>query len=541
MEIVVKLMGGVGLFLYGMHLMGDGLQKSAGYRLKKIIELLTNNPFMGVIVGALFTLIIQSSSATSVMVVGFVNAGIMNLSQAIGVIMGANIGTTITAQLISLDLAGLAPFAIAIGMMLYLSNTNTKYRNIGEILLGFGILFTGMDFMKQAVEPLTNSEVFMIALATIGQNPIIGVLLGFLITAIVQSSSASTGMLLAMSSVNAISLSVALPILYGENIGTCVTALVSSIGASKDARRAATMHLIFNMVGTLIFMLVLSKPTMEIVTHLNPNDISRQIANSHTLFNLLNVIILFPFSNLIVKLSMKIIPDNNNDQESGETLSHLDERMMESPSIALFNTFNETLRMGDKAKFALENSMEALIERSEEKIRISLKEEKEVNELQKSILNYLLKLSKLSLSDDSRESVDELFNIVNDIERISDHAENIAEIAKYAIDRNIQLSNEGIEDLLQMYNTVVATYTYSLKSLETMDKGLAYKVIKLEQQVNMMEKAFRENHMNRLNEGLCTIDNGVAYLEIVSNLERISDHAVNISENVIKRGNIKIV
>lgn len=538
MEILVKLMSGIGLFLYGMNLMGDGLQKSAGHRLKRLIELLTNNPLIGVIVGALFTLIIQSSSATSVMVVGFVNAGIMTLPQAIGVIMGANIGTTITAQIISLDLVGIAPFALIIGLILYLSSSKTKYRNIGEILLGFGILFTGMDFMKQAVLPLTQNEVFLISISTIGHNPIIGVMFGFLITAIVQSSSASTGMLLAVSSVNGISLKVALPILYGENIGTCVTALVSSIGATKDAKRSALMHLIFNIIGTLIFMIVLSKPIIEIVTTLNPNDISRQIANSHTLFNLLNVAILLPFSKYIVKLSTKIILKKDEGIDNLKNLSHLDERMMESPSIALFNTYKETLRMGEKAKFALENSIDALLNRSEEKVNIVLNEEKEVNELQKEIFNYALKLSKLSLNEEARESVDELFNIVNDIERISDHAENIAEIAKHTIDRNIQLSNEGIDDLLQMYSTVVKTYSLSLKSLEKFDKVLAYKVIKMEQQVDMMEKSFRENHMKRLTEGLCTIENGVAYLEIVSNLERISDHAVNISENVIKRGNI---
>ncbi|MGL5347048.1 MAG: Na/Pi cotransporter family protein [Peptostreptococcaceae bacterium] len=541
MEMAARLMGGIGLFLYGMKLMGDALQKSAGYRLKKIIELLTNNVLIGVIVGALVTLIIQSSSATSVMVVGFVNAGIMSLSQAIGVIMGANIGTTITTQIISFDLSMISPIALGIGIILYLTTSKTKYKNLGEVLIGFGILFTGMEFMKEAVEPLSHNEGFMMALSALSDNPILGVLLGFTITSLVQSSSASTGMLLALAYSNNITLQVALPILYGENIGTCVTALVSSIGASKDARRAATMHLIFNIIGTLIFMIVLSKPIMLIVTSLNPDDMSRQIANSHTLFNILNVLILLPFSNLIVKLSMKLIPNKESDREFDGNVLYLDERMMETPSIALANTFNETIRMGEKARLAIENSMDSIFDRNKNKVLLARKEEKEVNILQKEILNYLLKLSKVSLSEEARESVDELFNTVNDIERIGDQSENLADIANHILQKEIYLSDEGLEDLIEMYRTAIATYSYSLKSLEQMDKGLAYKVIKMDQQVELMEKSYRENHMNRLNEGQCTIDNGVAYLEIVSNLERISEHAVSIAQRVIKRGNINII
>lgn len=540
MEIAINLMGGLGLFLYGMSLMGDGLQKSAGTKLKKIIELLTSNVLMGVLVGALVTAIIQSSSATTVMVVGFVNAGIMTLPQAIGVIMGANIGTTITAQLVSLDLVGLAPVSLGIGIVLYLFSSKPKTKNIAEILIGFGILFTGMDFMKAAVKPLTEFEGFTLALSTLGQNPILGVLLGFGITAVVQSSSASMGMLLAVSSTGAISLGAALPILYGENIGTCVTSLISSIGASKNARRAATMHLIFNIIGTLVFMLILTKPITAVVTHLNPNDVSRQIANSHTLFNIVNVILLLPFSKLIVKLTMKLVPENEEDAKNSKAVKFLDERMMETPSIALSNTVKETIRMGDKAKEALVNSMDGILEESPEKIKKSFAFEKVVNELQKEILNYLLKLSKTSLNDESRESVDELFNIVNDIERIGDHAENIAELAEDILEKNLTLSKEGTEELVQMYNKVVDTYTCALKAMETGDIDLACKVIKMEEQVDMMEKACRQSHLRRLNDSLCTIDNGVVYLDIIGNLERISDHSVNIAERVIKSGNINI-
>ena len=534
MEIAINLMGGLGLFLYGMNLMADGLQKSAGSKLKRKVELLTSNVLMGVIVGALVTAIIQSSSATTVMVVGFVNAGIMTLPQAIGVIMGANIGTTITAQIVSLDLVGLAPMALGIGIILYLFGSKPKTKNIAEILIGFGILFTGMDFMKDAVKPLTEYQGFTNALASLGKNPLLGILLGFGITAIVQSSRASMGMLLEVSSTGVISLGAALPILYGENIGTCVTSLISSIGASKNARRAATMHLIFNMIGTMIFMLVLTKPIMALVQHLDPNDVSRQIANSHTLFNIVNVIILLPFSKLIVKLTMKLVPESEDEADENKTVKYLDNRMMETPSIALSNTIKEVLRMGNKARNAVVKSMEALFEKSEPKIKECFEEEKRVNDLQKYILNYLLELSKTPLNNESRESVDILFNTVNDIERISDHAENIAELAQIVVENSIKLSDEGKEELTDIYNKVMDTYTYALKAMENSDIDLACRVIQLEEQVEMMEKACRENHMRRLNEELCTIENGVIFLDVLSNLERISDHSVNIAQQVIK-------
>lgn len=540
MEIAINLMGGLGLFLYGMNLMGDGLQKSAGTKLKRIVELLTSNVIMGVIVGALVTAIIQSSSATTVMVVGFVNAGIMTLPQAIGVIMGANIGTTITAQLVSLDLVGLAPVALGTGIVLYLFSSKPKVKTAAEILIGFGILFTGMDFMKDAVKPLREYEGFIMAIQTLGQNPILGVLLGFGITAIVQSSSASMGMLLALASTGSITLGVALPILYGENIGTCVTSLISSIGASKNARRAAIMHLTFNIIGTLVFMFILTKPITMIVNNLNPNDVSRQIANSHTLFNITNVLLLLPFSKLIVKLTMRLVPEKEDEIEDRKVVKYIDERMMETPSIALSNTIKEILRMGDKSKKALVNSMDGLLEKSESKIKKSFKEEQKVNNLQKIILNYLLKLSKTSLNNESRESVDALFNTVNDIERIGDHAENIAELAQILLEKDLSLSKEGSEQLVQMYNKVVDNYTYALQAMENSDIDLACKVIKMEEQIDMMEKVCRENHMRRLNENLCTIDNGVVYLDVISNLERISDHSVNIAQQVIKSGNKSI-
>ncbi|EQG63964.1 na+/Pi-cotransporter family protein [Clostridioides difficile DA00154] len=537
MNIIISLMGGLGLFLYGMNLMGEGLQKSAGTKLKKIIKLLTSNLFMGVLVGTGVTAVIQSSSATTVMVVGFVNAGIMTLKQAIGVIMGANIGTTVTAQLVSFDLTGMAPVALGVGIILYLFGNKPRIKNIAEILIGFGILFTGMDFMKMAVEPLRDYQGFTDLLVTFGRYPLLGLLLGFGITAIIQSSSASMGMLVALAAEGLVPLSAALPILYGQNIGTCVTSLLSSIGANKNARRAAMMHLIFNVLGTVIFLIFLNKPVVSMVTSWDPSNVARQIANTHTLFNIISVLILLPFTNLIIKLAIKLVPDRAGDIDEDETktIKYIDDRMIETPSIALANTIKEALRMGEKAKESLNASMEALVEHSTEKIDKTYRRERLINDLQKAILNYLLKLSKAPLDDDSREVVDTLFNTVNDIERIGDHAKNIAELSQVAIDSNISFSEEGQSELDVMYNRVVSAYTYALGSMRTDNVDLACKVIKIEEQVDIMEKSCRANHMYRLNNNLCSIENGVIYLDVISNLERISDHAVNIAQQVIAK------
>ncbi len=528
LDIVISLMGGLGLFLYGMNLMAEGLEKSAGSKLKRIVELLTSNVFMGVIVGAFVTAIIQSSSATTVMVVGFVNAGIMNLTQAIGVIMGANIGTTVTAQLVSFDLNGMAPIALGIGIILYLFASKPKVKNIAEILIGFGILFTGMDFMKNAVEPLAEYKGFTDLLVGFGDHPLLGLLLGFGITAIVQSSSASMGMLIALASQGLIPLNAALPILYGQNIGTCVTSLISSVGASRNAKRAAVMHLIFNVLGTAVFLIVLNKPVVSFVTNMNPGDVARQIANTHTLFNIISVIILLPFTKFIINLAIKLVPDKAGEEDESKAIKYLDDRIVETPSIAVASVVKETLRMGKKAKESVNYAIDGFLEQSQENIDKSFKHEKVVNELQKGILNYLLKLSKAHLDEDARDIVDSLFNTVNDIERIGDHAENIAELAQDIIDSDLKLSKQGTEEVRELYNKVIATYDYALQAMKTYDVDLACKVIKMEEQVDIMEKSCRANHIHRLNNSLCSIDSGIIFLDLISNLERISDHAVNM-------------
>ena len=533
MEIAIGIMGGLGLFLYGMNLMGEALEKAAGSKLKKIIELLTSNIFMGVIVGTIVTAIIQSSSATTVMVVGFVNAGIMTLPQAVGVIMGANIGTTVTAQLVSIDINGLAPIALGIGIVLYLFTNKPKTKHLAEVLIGFGILFTGMDFMKEAVKPLAEYSGFTNALLTFGKYPILGLLLGFGITAIIQSSSASMGMLVVLASQGLIPLNSALPILYGQNIGTCVTSLLSSIGASISAKRAALIHLIFNVLGTIIFLIFLNKIVVTAVTHIDPDNVARQIANVHTIFNIASTLILLPLNKVIIKVATKLVPDSDVEDDDVKVVKYIDDRMIETPSIALVSVEKETLRMGEKSRESLDSAMTGIFEKSEKDLSNTLKKEKVINELQKTILNYLLKLSKAPLNEESREVIDSLFNTVNDIERIGDHAENLAELGKSSIVNDVVFSDNARSELSDMYNKVLSTYTYSLESMRTSDVDLACKVIKMEEQVDIMEKTCRLNHMRRLNNNMCSIDNGIIYLEILTNLERVSDHAVNIAQQVI--------
>ena len=532
LEIAISLLGGLGLFLYGMNLMAEGLQKSAGDKLKKIVEKLTSNTVMGVLVGTVVTAIIQSSSAATVMVVGFVNAGIMSLSQAIGVIMGANIGTTVTAQLVSFKLEAIAPVALGIGIILYLFSKKEKTKELATILLGFGILFTGMEFMKDAVKPLAEYEGFRRALIYFGEHQFLGIIAGFAITGIIQSSSASMGMLIALASQGLIPLSSALPILYGDNIGTCVTSLLSSIGASRNAKRAATMHLTFNVIGTLIFVLILNYPISALVKWLDPTDAARQIANAHTIFNVVNVLILLPFAKYIVKIVLKIMPITEEESEVTAATKYLDERIIQTPSIALGNTVKEVSRMGQKANKALEYSMNSLINKSMTDVEKTVKYEEHVNLLQKEILNYLLKLSKSPLNDEERNKVDLLFNTVNDIERVSDHAENISELSRLAIEKDLQFSDTALEEMNNIYSKAKENFNIALKGLESYDKSIISKVYEIEDEVDALDKLYRKKHIERLNNGKCTIDSGVLFLDLLTNLERISDHSCNIANNI---------
>ena len=533
MDMALTLIGGLGMFLYGMNVMGEGLQKAAGSKLKKIIEMLTSNVLMGVLVGTVVTGVIQSSSATTVMVVGFVNAGIMSLTQAIGVIMGANIGTTVTAQLVSFSLEDIAPIALGIGIVFYMFTSKEKTKQIAEILIGFGLLFIGMEFMKDSVAPLAENEAFKNTLLYLSKNPVLGIISGFAITGIIQSSSASMGMLIALASQGLVPLAAALPILYGDNIGTCVTSLLSSFGASRNAKRAAIMHLTFNVIGTLLFMLVLNIPIMVIVQYLDPENTARQIANAHTLFNLINVIILLPFSKYIVKIAEKLVPVKEDElTKEEEGTKYLDDRMFETPSIALGNTLKELIRMGEKAQVSLDSSIKAFTEADAKAIDKTFQSENSVNIIHKGILNYLLNLSNTNINSDERIMADNMFHIVNDIERVSDHAKNIAEMAKVVVDSNLQFSDIALKEIEKIYAIARNNYETSLSYIISKDHKEYEKIIKGEAQVNLLVKQYRNEHLLRLGSGKCTVDSGVLFLDFLTNLERISDHANNIANKI---------
>lgn len=530
MAIAISLLGGLGLFLYGMNIMGDGLQKCAGEKLKKIIEFLTSNVIMGVLVGTVVTGIIQSSSATTVMVVGFVNAGLMSLSQAIGLIMGANIGTTVTAQLVSFNLEQIAPIALGIGIIIYLAARNQKTKCYAEILLGFGMLFTGMEFMKEAVNPLAELPQFRDALIFVGNNPLLGILAGFLITGIVQSSSASMGMLIALASQGILPLSAALPILYGDNIGTCVTSLISSLGASKNAKRAAFMHLTFNVIGTILFIFIFTKPISMLVTYIDPTNVARQIANAHTLFNVVNVIVLLPFSKYIVKLVLKLIPVTEEEKENESTVKYIDDRMLETPGIALSNAVLEVKEMAQNAVKSLEYSVNGTLSYSQDDINKTFETEKKVNEMQREVLNFLIKLSKESLNEAEHKKITNLICAVNDIERISDHGENIAELGTVLISENLSFSDHAKQEIKEIFDLALKNFKDSMECLDEVNLEFRNRVHENEKQVNLLESGYRNHHLQRLNEGRCTVDAGILYLDLLTNLERVSDHAVNISD-----------
>ena len=533
MDIAISLIGGLGMFLYGMNVMGDGLQKAAGEKLKKIIEMLTTNRIMGVLVGTLVTAIIQSSSATTVMTIGFVNAGIMSLQQAVGVIMGANIGTTVTAQLVSFNIEKYAPIAIGIGMVFWFFTKKKNIKNISEILIGFGILFVGMNFMKEAAAPVSEMSQVHDAMLYLSKNPVLGILAGFLITGTIQSSSASIGILIVLASQGLLPITAALPILYGDNIGTCVTSLLSTIGASRNARRAAIMHLCFNVIGTLLFIIVLSKPIIALVTSIDPTNVPRQIANAHTLFNVVNVIVLLPFSTYLVKLATKLVPyTEDEDLENIHTTKFLDERILETPSIALSNTVDEVIRMASRSTRALNSAYDAVKTFSHEKREKTFEYERMINTLQLDITNYLFALSNRNLSDIERIKADVLFHIVNDIERVGDHADNIAEISQFMEDKKVIFTEDARNELDTIFELASKNFYDSITALKTSDFELAATITEREREINILEQNARNSHMARLHAGTCSVEAGIYFLDIISNLERISDHSINITEEL---------
>ncbi|GAA0177890.1 Na/Pi cotransporter family protein [Clostridium sediminicola] len=531
-EIFIGLIGGLGLFLYGMKMMGEGLENIAGDKMKKIFEKITSHPLKGVATGTVVTAIIQSSSATTVMVVGFVNAGLMNLYQAASVIMGANIGTTITTQLISFKLDKVVPIFIAVGALMVLFSKRRKYKIIGTIILGFGILFLGLDIMKDSMKPLRDAPIFINMISSLKGNTILGVFVGALMTAVVQSSSASTGILVALAGTGSLPIEVAIPILFGNNIGTCVTALLSSIGTSKTARKAAVFHLVFNVVGTLVFIWAIPLLT-DVVVNMNKSDVSRQIANAHTIFNITNTIIMIPFIKYLVALVNKILPGEDEIKEYGT--KYIDYRLLETPVIAIGQSIQELMRMAEIAKENLSLSMKAFVTEDPKLINEVNENEKLINLLEHDITDFLVKISNTEISDQEQANIITMFNIVNDIERVGDHCSNLVELTSEKVNRNLEISGDALSELENMFKYTLDAYDTSIESFRDGNVERATKVLSIEERIDDLEEELREKHIKRLNRGICSANSGAVFLDMISNFERIGDHSVNIAEAVLKK------
>lgn len=547
-SIVIPFIGGLAMFIYGMNIMADGLQNAAGSKMKKILEVLTQNKLMGIALGTLVTAIIQSSSATTVMVVGFVNAGLMNLTQAISVIMGANIGTTVTGWLVSagewakmFNPSTLAPIAVMVGVIITLAGKKQKSKDIAGIIIGFGILFIGMNTMSDAVYPLRESEVFKTAFIAMGANPFMGILAGAGVTAIIQSSSASQGILLSLAAAGLVPTNAAVFIIMGQNIGTCITAILSSIGASKNAKCVGTMHLTFNIIGTIIF----SSIAMIIFAKADPSlgkgiITMTQISVIHTVFNIGTTVILVPFSGLIIKFAMKVNGISAVETKEDEAqLVHLDKRMMSTPSVAVEGAKLETVRMGRIARENLALALAALSDHDGEKIADVKKREAVVDKLCDSISEYLIELCMLHLNDKDNEMVTSLLNTVSDMERVGDHAENIAELAEEMKQEGISFSEMALGELEEMSKATLSGYDSAIRALELDDINYAVRTATLEDQVDAMEKKLRAGHIERLSNAECSVNAGIHFIDLLGNLERVSDHAMNIAQVVLNEHRVE--
>lgn len=527
---VMMLLGGLGLFLYGMKLMGDGLEMAAGSRLKKIVEKLTRNKYMGALVGLIVTMVIQSSSSTTVMVVGFVNAGLMTLAQATGVIMGANIGTTVTGLLIAIKLNDLAPIAIFIGVVMIMFIKKTSYKHVGQIIAGFGILFMGMTNMGDALAPLSESQMFKDMMSTFS-NPLIGVLIGLVFTAIIQSSSASVGVLMALAGQGVVPIESAVFVIFGQNIGTCVTAVLSCIGTNRTAKRTATVHLLFNIIGATLFICIsLFTPFISWVKMAAPDNILMQISIVHITFNVVTTAILLPLSDYLVKLACIVIPGEDEKREA-KSLKFLDARILKTPPIAVAQVLKEVARMGDLARKNYLMAMDMLFTGNVEKMEELEDNEEVLNFLNTNITEYLVKINSLELEDNDRKLVGALFHVVSDFERIGDHGENIAEQAIQLQTTKTTFSEQALQELHQMQDKVISVLDDSCRLFQErkMDFDLAYKINSTEDSIDDMAKACKENHVSRLNQSLCTAQGGAIYNDLITNLERIADHSTNIA------------
>ena len=533
---VLSLLGGLALFLYGMHMMSSGLEAAAGNRMKSILEKLTANRFLGVAVGAGITAVIQSSSATTVMVVGFVNSGLMSLRQAVWIIMGANIGTTITGQLIALDVGALAPLMAFAGVALVVFFKNPKLHNYGSIVAGLGVLFIGMDMMSAAMKPLADEPAF-VSLMTRFENPILGILAGAVFTALIQSSSASVGILQALAASGAISFSSAVFVLFGQNIGTCITAVLASIGTSRNAKRTTLIHLMFNIIGTIIFTIVcVLFPLPALVASFTPENIPSQIANMHTLFNIVTTLLLLPLGTQMAALTERILPEpaEKTEEEKREMmgLAYLDKTTLGSSAVWLGKLQQELGRMLDLASENVDAAFKAVISGPDESTEKAIRTEELVDLLNKEISQYVAKAMVRETNAEDSAAVASGFRIAGNIERISDHAMNILGYGQRLEKENIQLSDEALKELMEM-RTVCAKALRYLHGESRLDNAA-----KLEQTIDDMTGRFRENHMRRMKNGECTDEGCILYSEILTDFERVGDHVLNIAQELSRTSQV---
>lgn len=551
--------GGIGMFLYGMNTMADGMQRSAGGKMKKLLGYLTSNRLLAIIVGAVITAIIQSSGATTVMVVGFVNAGLMTLVQAVGVIMGANIGTTITAWIVSLGQLGdaakvmnpsfYAPFLIGIGAFVILFSKKDKVKNAGEIIVGIGLLFEGLTFMSSSIAPYTDAPIFSQAFQIVGSNPFLGILIGIIVTAVLQSSSASVGILQTLALNGVVTTNAAIYITLGQNIGSCVTALISSAGTTRTAKRAACMHILFNIAGALLFGTVgfiLFSIYPALAAH---NITSVEISVFHTFFNITCTLVMFPFANLLVKISGLIVRENEKqddfaeleakDAVAAEIARHFDSRLLGQPSVAVETAKNEVITMGNLALDNIKYAAGATQKNDQTMVDKVYEIEHKVDLYEKYLTDFLIKVNNLSITQEQHLLVKNLFHAIIDIERVSDHAENIAELAKYKIEHQIIFSEKGTQELNQLWDKVVHCFEEAVKARGTGSRQAIQNVLRIEDEVDDLEEELRNKHIERLSAGLCIPSNGVVFLDILSNLERMSDHANNIVDCIQEENTAK--
>ena len=546
-----SLFGGLGMFLYGMTVMSDGMQKAASSKMSKFLNIVTENRVMAVILGAGITALVQSSSATTVMVVGFVNAGILNLSQSVGIIMGANIGTTITAWMVSLtQVSGsalsifkpefFAPLLVGFGSFRLLFGKKGNDDLLADFCVGVGLIFIGLEFMSSAVSPYANSPIFSRAFQIMGGNPILGILAGAVVTGLIQSSAASVSILQTLALSGAVPRVAGFYITLGQNIGTCVTAMISSAGASRTAKRAAMIHLLFNVTGAVLFGILIFLMSLPFASFFQGRLSPVEISMFHTIFNISCTIVLYPFADLLVALSGKLVLETKKDKEEAENpnhytevekslIQHLDLRILESPAIAIAAAKSEVVNMARITEENIHHAAEILLEEKTEEIPEIFKQEKVIDNMQKLLTEYLIHIGNLSLNEMQKLEVNNMFNTITDIERAGDHAENIAEQAKFAEEHAISFSEIGQDDIRKISKTVIESFHASIEAFEKNDLDMVVKTAHLEDQVDEMEEDMRETHIERLNSGACAPQAGVVFLDVISDLERISDHADNIA------------